>query len=119
MAQITEVTENEKQLRFYLHNEILNAKEAKVNGKTIAVHHLEDLHDITPFNIWKDDGFHKYEATAEFFFVPEDENGYISSGRRLNFNVIIKKSGYNFELEGVPFINEVINISKLKQIKNE
>lgn len=119
MAQGIENAEKEKQLRIRLHQTILNAKKAKVCGKTIVVHHLGDLHDITPFYEWKDDGIHNIEGTAEFFFIVENENGYISSGNRLNFNVKVKKSGDVFELEETPIINDVINTSMLKQTEDE
>ena len=122
MAQNTEDAEKEKQVRIQLHRIILNAKKAKVNKKTIEVHQIENLYDITPFSLWKDDGVHEIEATAKFFFVPKDGNGYLSLKSSHNFKVKIKKHRDFFELLETPIINDKINtsiISILKQTEDE
>lgn len=119
MAQSVDDTEKEKQLRIKLHRTISNSRLVKANGKTLEFHHLGDLQDITPYQVWGKDGVHKYEGTAEFFFVPDDDNGYRSQGNRLKFFVNIKKCGNCFEILDTLSIHDKIIITGLKQIKED
>ncbi len=90
--------EKEKQLVIKLHRAILDVKIAKVGSTTVKVHHLEGIQNEVPYEKWKNDGRHEYEAEAEFFFVSKAHPKDYHSLGILKFKVDITKNGDRFEL---------------------
>lgn len=103
-----------------LREAILNVRKAKIHGSIICINRIAQLNDIKPKELLSlSDGEFDISATAEIFFIPNDENGVELSYGTIDFHGMAIKKDEEYTIDSTIIIDEEINTSNLKKWKEE